>query len=272
MGLRSGKRLHFFRADPAAFVRIRARDEPIDAGGILHGGDQCIGLRRRVILAGSFGVIGHQPKRLLQRQARAFTQLFPAHFGQLADIFIPQPAHAQHTPGLFAHAHKALCAFHAAGKMQRCHFGDAMPVIFIGSAQGYIAARDMRNGDMPCRSGHSHRKNFKAVAQKQQCIGRILCKAGIKHLHRARNGFGHGLGAGFGQNGQPCCNGNAVGLDLAHGLAVGFAQMRAGDQQLQLHLRVSIQRLQNAAQQPVFSACTGDHRNGVLHGRSAPLS
>ena len=101
--------------------------------------------------------------------------------------------------------------FRHSWEVQRRHFGDAVAVVFIRRAKGYIPAGNMRNGDMPCRSRCSHRKNFKAVAQKQHRIRAVGGKIAVKYRDGACNGKGHRfVGALFFKNRQAGRNGQAV--------------------------------------------------------------
>ena len=85
-------------------------------------------------------MVGDKRKGLLQRQARRSTQFLPAHFGQGADVFIAQAAHAKNSFGRFAHADEPRGAVGAGREMSRRHVGDAVAVIFISRAKGHVPA------------------------------------------------------------------------------------------------------------------------------------
>ena len=178
-------------------------------------------------------MVGHDGKRLHQVKAGGSAQFLPRHFGQGADVFIAQAAHAEHGFGGFAHAHQPGRAFGTAGEVQRRHFCDAVAVVFIRRAKGYIPAGNMRNGDMPCRSRCSHCKNFKAVAQKQHRIRAVGGKIAVKYRDGACNGKGHRfVGVLFFKNRQAGRNGQAVSLNFLHRIAKPGTEMCPGNNQL----------------------------------------
>ncbi len=113
----SGKSLHHAGADLAACIGVGAGDKPEHT---VHGGHsraQGLHLRRRAArIGGGLGVVGHQRKGLHQGESCRIAQFPAAHFGHCADIFIPQPAYAEHCAGRLAHTHEPRSAVGAGRK------------------------------------------------------------------------------------------------------------------------------------------------------------
>ena len=261
-----GERLHHGGADLPARVGVRPGDEPEHAvhGGHsvtqrlhLHSGGACVG--------GGLGVVGHEREGLHEVKPSRFAQFPTAHFGQSADVFIPQPADAEHGVGRFAHPHKPRGAVGAGRKVYRRHFADAVAVVFVRRAQGHVAARDMGNRDMPrrCRSGHG--EDLKPVPQQQHGVRAVGGKVVVKNFHRACDGFSDRLIGVVGEDRQSCRDGQAVGLDFMHGLAQTRAEVCPGHDELQVQHIGRRDFLHHRAQQAIFRPRGGNDGDGT-HG------
>ena len=101
-----GERLHHAvqTCPPAsAFDPVMSQNTPSTAAIASHSRCTCTAgeLRR-----GRLRVVGHEREGLHEVKPSRFAQFLTAHFGQSADVFIPQPADAEHGVGRFAHPHK----------------------------------------------------------------------------------------------------------------------------------------------------------------------
>ena len=262
-----GKRLHGSGAHLPARVGVGACDQPKHVFHRVHGPAQ----RRR--LDGGVGrarprlrVEGHQRKGLHQVKARRFAQFLPGHFGQSADILVPQAAHAEHAGRVLAHADQPPGAVNAGGEMRRRHLGDAVAVVFVGGAQRHVPARNVGDGDMPRRCGGRHREDLEPVAQQKHRVGAAGGEMIVEHRQRAGDGAGRRLAVVVRKDGKPRRDGQAVRLDLGHGGAQPRAEVRPGDHQLQGQRAAGRQLLDHRPQQAVFRPRGGDDGDNGGHG------
>ena len=262
--MRGGERLHHFGADLPACVGVRPGDKPEHAVHLVHGAAQRLHLHGgRPGVGGSLGVVGHKREGLHQIKPGGFAQFFAAHFGQGADVFIPQPADAEHGVGRFAHAHEPRGAVGAGRKMHRRHFGNAVAVVFVGCAQGHVAARNVGNGDMPRGGCRGHGENFKAVAQQQHRVGAVGSKITVKNVDSACNRAGNRLVGVVGKNWQACGDGKTVVFDFVYGFAQPRAEVRARHDKLQVEFVGRRDLLHDRPQQPIFRPRGGNDADGA---------
>ena len=153
--------------------------------------------------------------------------------------------------------------------MQRRHVGDAVAVVFIRRAQGYVPARDMGDGDMARGGRDGHGKDLEPVAQQHQGVLAVGGEIRVEHPDGARDGARDRLaGVRFGKNGQPrgqAGRGDGVGFDLGHRGPQPRAQVRAGGHQRRGRA-VLAEFCHHRAQQAELGARGGDDGDGrVAH-------
>ena len=86
-------------------------------------------------------------------------------------VFYARLPHVEHPFRGLPHLDDPPAGLLAAGKMQRAHFGDAVPDGIVHRPLGHVAAGNMRDGDPGEVGGDDCGEDLIAVAQHHQKVG-----------------------------------------------------------------------------------------------------
>jgi hypothetical protein len=188
------------------------------AVGLLEGGEELVHVGGRVAILEGHWMKGHEEPRPGHGHVELARERLPAERLHGGDPVDPRAAHRVDAPGLLPHLRDAPGVRLGRGEVEMRELGDGVADLIVHRALGHLAAVDVRHRQRKGQSRHRCGQHLEAIAEHHEEIGAAPGEGAGKALYPVPRGSGDGLRrVAASEHGDALGDGEAVGLDLAHG-------------------------------------------------------